>query len=283
MESTSERSAFAWQPLTPRGVAAFAGASLGRLLVVQFCFGLLAAATVMWLLHGAWFPRIGEAISRLPAAGEIRAGKLEWQGDSPAQLSDGRFLAVAVDLDHEGKARSPAHVLVEFGRSDVRIYSLFGFAGWSYPKAGAMPFNREELEPRWGAWAPALLAVTGGLVVAALMLTWAALATAYFFPAWLVGFYADRELSVRGSWRLAGAALMPGAIFLTVAIFFYGLAVLDVVHLMVAGALHLVLSWIYVVVSPLYLARQGTATGKENPFATAGETAVRNKEGTKTQ
>ncbi len=34
----------AWEPFTPRGVAAFAGAGFGRLLLVQFIVALLAAA-----------------------------------------------------------------------------------------------------------------------------------------------------------------------------------------------------------------------------------------------
>ena len=38
-------STFAWEPLTPRGVAAFARARLGRLLLVQFIAALLASGT----------------------------------------------------------------------------------------------------------------------------------------------------------------------------------------------------------------------------------------------
>jgi hypothetical protein len=36
----------AWQPFTPRGVAAFAAASLGRLLLVQGLVAALVAALV---------------------------------------------------------------------------------------------------------------------------------------------------------------------------------------------------------------------------------------------
>jgi hypothetical protein len=88
----------------------------------------------------------------------------------------------------------------------------------------------------------------------------------YFLPAWLVGFFANRELSLGGSWRLAGAALMPGALLMCGALLLYGWGALDIVRLTVAAALHLVMGWVYVVASPLRLPRQAVATGKENPF-----------------
>ncbi len=266
METLPERREFAWQPLTPRGVAAFAGASLGRLLLVQFVVAILVALTVVWFVRGAWFPSVSEAVRRLPPEGVIASGRLEWRGDSPMSLAEGRYLALTVDLNHEGKARSPAHVLVEFGRDDFRISSLFGYVVCAYPKGRVLAFNREDLVPRWGAWAPPVLAVTVGLVITAIILTWALLATIYCLPAWLVALYADRELDLRASWRLAGAALMPGALLLTATILFYGLGVLDVVHLVVAGALHLLLGWIYVVVSPFYLPRDAAAQPRANPF-----------------
>ena len=166
MNASVEKAQFAWQPLTVRGVAAFARASLGRLLLVQFIVALLAAGTVVWFLHKAWFPTIGEAIRRLPPQGEIRSGRLDWQGATPARLAEGRFLAIAVDLDHTGEARSPAHVQVEFGRTDCKVFSLLGYVQGAYPRGWAVAFNRTELGPWWGAWAPAILAIVAGLVVA---------------------------------------------------------------------------------------------------------------------
>src|ERR1051325_2857944 len=110
----------AWQPLTPRGVAAFADAPLRRLLVVQFVFAILAAAAIVWFLTVAWFPAITSAIRQLPERGEIRAGSLDWTAESPQALADNHFLALMVDLDHTGSIRSPAHVQVEFGRREAR-------------------------------------------------------------------------------------------------------------------------------------------------------------------
>jgi hypothetical protein len=267
MDSSVGKPSFAWQPLTPRGVAAFARASLGRLLLVQFVVALLAAATIVWFLHQAWFPTISQAIDQLPVQGEIRSGSLDWHGNSPARLSEGRFLAITVDLKHEGQTRSPAHIQVEFGQRDLKMFSLLGFVRFAYPQGWVVAFNRSALIPWWGAWSPPILGIVAGLVIVGLMLTWALLATIYCLPVWLVGFFANRDLSLRGSWRLAGAALLPGALLLTAAVFLYGSGALDLIRLAVAGAAHLVIGCIYLIVSPLRSPSHPAAVAlKENPF-----------------
>ena len=113
-------STIAWQPLTPRGVAAFATASLGRLGFVQLIVALLAATTVVWFVRNAWFPSVQEAIQHLPAHGDIHGGQLHWQGDTPALLAEGLFLSFVVDLNHSGEAGRAAHVQVELGTADFK-------------------------------------------------------------------------------------------------------------------------------------------------------------------
>jgi hypothetical protein len=66
---------------------------------------------------------------------------------------------------------------------------------------------------------------------------------------------------------LEGAALMPGALLLSGAIALYGWGALDIVRLSIAAALHLVMGWVYIFISPLRLPRQAVATAQENPFA----------------
>src|SRR5207247_235516 len=130
-------------------VAAFARATLGRLLLVEFICALMAAGAVMWFLQTAWFPTIAAAIRQLPAEGQIRSGKLDWRGQSPQLLAEGHFLALTVDLKHEGQGRSPAHVEVEFGATNLRIFSLLGFVEYSYPRGWTVTLHRGELEPAW--------------------------------------------------------------------------------------------------------------------------------------
>ncbi|HZQ47670.1 MAG TPA: hypothetical protein VFC07_11700, partial [Verrucomicrobiae bacterium] len=93
----------AWEPLTPRGVAAFAWASTGRLLLVQGIVALVAALTVVWFLEQVWFPVVRQAIHRLPAEGEIGGEQLHWSGEAPVLLAQNRCLGLGVDLNHSGQ------------------------------------------------------------------------------------------------------------------------------------------------------------------------------------
>lgn len=258
---------FAWEPLTPPGVAAFAGASWGRLWSVQFLVALLAATTLVWFLKTAWFPVIRTAIRELPAQGEILDGKLSGP-TTPQLLAENRFLAFVVDLEHEGQVRSPAHVQVEFGRSDVQFFSLLGYAQFAYPPDRRLVFNRLDLEPKWGAWQPPLLWLSFGGVVAGLMLSWTLLAMLYCLPVWLVGFFANRQLNLCAGWKLAGAALMPGALLLTTAILAYGMGALDLVQLAAAFGAHFIITWFYLLAAPFFAPKlAATTVTDKNPFA----------------
>jgi hypothetical protein len=220
MSDSADSKPTAWQPLTPRGVAAFARAPLRRLMIAQFLFALAAAVTVVWFLRTAWFPTVRAAISQLPARGRVESGKLNWTNDSPVLLAEGHFLAFVVDTNHAGTVRSPAQVQVEFGRDDIYFYSLAGYREWPYPKDWNFGFNRAELQPWWGAWEPPVqwLAFCGMTLWC--LVSWTVLATVYVFPAWIGGFFANRDLKLRQGWKLAGAALMPGALVMIAAILF---------------------------------------------------------------
>ncbi len=259
---------FAWQPLTPRGVAAFATASLGRLGFVQLVVAVLAATTVVWFLDNAWFPTVQEAIKNLPGQGEIRSGRLDWRGDTPMRLAEGLFLSFAVDLNHGGGAGRVAQVQVELGTNDFKICSLLGCVTFRYPTGWIVALNRTELEPRWGASESAILVVVFLLTALLLMVTWALLATAYCVPAWIITLYENRDLSLGESWKLAMAALMPGALLLAAGIFFYGLNLIDLIQLGLCTLMHFVIGWIYLIISPLFLPRRpGSGVGKTNPFS----------------
>jgi hypothetical protein len=257
---------FAWEPVTPRGVAAFAHASLERLLLVQFIVALLAAASVVWFLDDGCCPTVNAAIGQLPANGGIYFGKLDWPDDAPKLLSEGRFLAFVVDPKHSGQIRSPAPFQIEFGRESVSVFSLFGEAEFPYAGDRGMPFNQPELEPLWGAWKPDLLALAALTTFFGLLLIWSALATIYFVPVRLVCFFANRDLNFHQSWKLAAAALLPGALLMTVAILCFNFNVFDLVRLCFAFGMHLVLGWIYLFVSPMFLPR-ALPSEKPNPFS----------------
>ena len=255
----------AWEPVTPRGVAAFARASFGRLWLLQFIVAMFVACTVVWLLYDGFFPTVRAAIRQLPNAGDIRDARLDWRGASPVLLAEGNFIAFSVDVKNTGDVRSPAHFQIEFGPDRLWIHSLLGYLERPYP-VRLLAFNRPELEPKWGAWEMPLLGLAALAVVVGLFVAWSALATLYALPVWLISFFANRDLKLAECWRLAGAALLPGAVIMAVAIVLYGLGALDLLALAVVGAGHVVVGWIYLGVSLAFLPRTEAAVEKKNPF-----------------
>ena len=264
--NTAGTSTFAWEPFTPRGVAAFAHARLGRLLLLQIIVALVATASAMWFLDDNIFPVIKAAIQNLPAAGEIRSGKLDWHGDSPKLLAEGRFLALDVDLNHDGKINSTADVQLEFGQEEIWSFALLGYLEIPYPDGQIIAFNRTELEPLWGAWMSTILVVAAVATALGLLASWWLLATLYFLPVWLLGYFANRDLNFRRSWKLSGAALLPGALLMAVGILLYDFGLVDLVQFGFIFAAHFVLGWIYLFVSLLFVPGIPAALPKGNPF-----------------
>ena len=264
--SALTESTVAWEPVTPRGVASFARASYERLLVAQSILALITALIVVWVLANKFFPTVDAAISQLPEAGQIIHGELDITNTAPQLLAEGPFLAFIIDGKHTGQIRSPAQFQFEFGSDSLLIFSLFGVAEIDYPVDQPFFFNRTDLQPKWGAWEPISLALSGIAVFLGLLASWLALATIYFLPVWLVAFFANRDLSIFQSWRLAGATLMPGAMLMSFAIWLYGMGVFDLVKLCFAFGMHFLIGWIYLLVSPLFLNRALPAAGK-NPFS----------------
>jgi hypothetical protein len=270
MDKPAQKRQAAWQPVTPRGVAAFAAASFGRLWVVQLMVAGLGGLCVMWFLNHAWVPVVSESIQQMPSQSGVRHARLSWTGQSPQVLGENRFLAFAVDLKHEGQARSPAHLQVELGETTVKVISILGFVELAYPDGWLIGLSRTQAEPWWGAWKPALLAMAGALTVVALMLIWAILGLLYSGPAWLFAFFGNRQMTWPGVWRLAQAALLPGALVLSLSIVFYGWGMLDLLLFFVAAAMHLVIGWVYVVAAIFRLPvgkEEGSPSTSENPFA----------------
>ncbi|HEX3799288.1 MAG TPA: hypothetical protein VH413_11350 [Verrucomicrobiae bacterium] len=263
----------AWEPLTPRGVAAFAGASFGRLFLAQLLVAMLAAAAVAGFLRHAWFPVVRDAVHVLPAQGKIADQKLDWRGNNPQQLAQNRFLGIGVDLHHSGQLGREAHLQIEFGGEDVRVYSLLGYEVIEYLPDWAMPFNQTVLEPRWGAWEPFILVGAATLTVVTLFVSWSLLATLYWLPVKLITFFENRDLSWTQSWRLASASMMPGALFLTAGIVAYTFNVMDLIRFGAVYGLHFVVSWIYLIVAPLFCPRATETKTLANPFTGSTQTA----------
>lgn len=257
-----------WQPFTPGGIAALAALRHGRLLRVQCVIAISVVGSFLWFLTSAWYPVIETASQQLPAQARIRAGSLEWSGPTPVRLGGNRFLSITVDPEGTASPRSTTDIEIVLGRNEMRVRSLLGYLGWHYPERYRIDLARTEFRAWWGAWRQPLLALVGGVASVLLFLGWAFLALLYAPTARLIGFYADRTASFRVCWRLAVASLMPGSIVLAGVIVLYGLQQIDLIGLLFGVALHLVIGWFYLLVSPFALPRRSNSRqGRgSNPF-----------------
>jgi hypothetical protein len=268
MKISGKRNRVAWQPLTFDGVASFAGGSLGRLLLVESIVAVVVAVAAMSLCWLAWFPAIDQAIDRLPAGGVVRQARLEWPEMLPQTLADGPFLGIVVVGNLPGEIGQVADVQVELGHTRWKMRSLLGYWDGPYPEGWRIELDRSTAVPWWGARRPFLLAAVGVGALLALQIIWAALALAYVPVVALITYLLDRSPGWFGCWKLAFAALMPGALLMAVAMLLYALNQLPLVGLLGAGGLHLVLGWGYLLAAPLRLPRKGGAVRKSpgNPF-----------------
>jgi hypothetical protein len=253
------------EPFTPKGVAAFARAKFHWLFLAQFICALLAAIAVAWFFYVRCFPVIQSATENLPSGGQIRYGKLHWEGGSPQTLAEGSFLALDVDAWHSSQYRSTADFQVEFGSESIEVYSLFGYSEFLYPPDDIIEFNRPQLQPLWEAWRSEVLFLIAVAVLVALPLVWWTLATIYFLPVWFIGFFTNRELNLLASWKLSCAALLPGALVMIVGILLYGFGVNLISFLFIFGA-HFVLGWIYILFALAFFPRNSSAPSRGNPF-----------------
>ena len=261
--SAFAESTVAWEPVTPRGVAAFARAPLGRLLLVQSIVAALATASILWLLYDGCFPTVHAA---------IEAARHRRNPCRPARLARPtrrNFWPKALSRLHRGlgsRRRDPiaGGLQIEFGRDSVRVFSLFGEAEWLI-----RPTDIPSTVPTWSrsgargsriGWPPVLAVVLGPAAVVGG-------AGHGLLPAGVAAlFFHNRDLNFRESWRLSGAALMPGALLLA-RDGALRLGRFDLVQFCFAFGTHLALGWIYLFLSPLFLPRLGSASPKGNPFA----------------
>lgn len=257
----------AWQPFTPRGVAAFAQASLTRLLIAQLIVAALVATAVVWFFSIAWFPVLDEAIRRLPDTGHIRRATLNFGGASPVRLAENSRLALVVDLERAGTAGSVADLEVTFEKTTVAVCGAVGCWRRPYEDGFLIQFNRPEVEPAWGAWRGPALGLAALLTVASMFAMWWPLALLYSPLVRFVAFYGDRTVSWRGAWRMSAAALLPGALLVALATILYGFGVVDLTRAALLFALHGVAGLLFVLTSPLFLPRISRAGIAKNPFA----------------
>jgi hypothetical protein len=246
----------AWQPLTFGGVARYARAWIGWLLVTCVVVSLITAAAVVWTARRAWAPVVDEAISRLPVGAEIRGGRM--QTPRPLRLAENAFLALHLG---EGQAGSPSDIQVSLTQDEIQFRSLFGRSSMPYQPHWTLILSPAETEPWWNAWRPAVLGYIAIGTMLFLFASWIAVGIVYSFVPFAVSRLFGRGISLWGSWKLAVAALMPGAIFMSIAIVLYSSGTLRLAELLGAFVLHFVIGWIFLLGAVFRIPKK-----MENPF-----------------
>ena len=256
----------AWQPFTPRGVAAFAHATLTRTVLVQLAVALLVAFSLLWFLRVAWSPVITEAIQHLPEAGLIQRGELIFTGESLERLAENKRLALVVDLASTRQAGHIADLEILFEKNRVVLRGPLGSWWQPYDARYNFSFNRAELGPWWGAWQWPILALVVLATVVSLFVMWWSLALFYTPLVKLIAFFADRAVTWRGAWRLSAAALLPGAALVALALVLHGFGAVDLLGFALLYALHLLAGLIFNCTSSFFLPKFSEIASLKNPF-----------------
>ena len=231
-------------------------ADFGRLLLVQFIVALLAAGAVVWFLDDGCFPTVTRRHPKI-AGQPAKSAPADWTGTAVRRNCSPRAISWRSTWTWITPAKSirPPTCKSNSAGKPSASFRCSAIWNWHYPPDYVIAFNRTDLEPLWGAWATEILIMAGAAVTVGLLLSWWLLATVYFLPVWLLGFFANRDLNFRQSWRLAGAALMPGALLMAAAIVLYGIGFLNLVSFGFIFGAHFVIGWIYLFVSLLFVPR----------------------------
>jgi hypothetical protein len=237
----------AWQPFTFRGVAAFAFASYTRLFWIQTFFAALCAAAIMWALNHAWTPVIRAAMRNLPNEAPVRTNQLVHPPSAGPVLAETRHLAVL--LSAEGGAAA-SDVRVEFLPAKVRVCSLFGCLVRPYAQNQTIHLTPQEAIPWWDAWQPILLGIVVIISWLFFLAVWTLLATVVFLFVRLYAYFADRQISIGGSWKLSAAAFLPSSLALIAVLVLYALGIADLIRFLLAIPGHLLIGLAYLAYAP---------------------------------
>jgi hypothetical protein len=259
----------AWQPFTFGGVAAFATAKWRRVLTAQAAAAVLFAGASIWFLGHCYAPVVTGEIHRMPKGAGLAGGQLT--GVPDVAIYETKFLSIAITGNDNADLDQSADVQIALRRDHLEISSMlssaFGSVEMDYPRLLSVDLSRSHLEPWWGAWRPIAVVAAGLGVAVGLVLLWWALAWIYAPGAKLAAWFFDRQLTWPGAWRLACAALLPGAVLLAAGLVLYGSQMVDVFGLGYFAGVHLLAGWVYLLAAPAFAPRLSGAAARRNPFS----------------
>jgi hypothetical protein len=253
-------------------VAAFAIAGNNRLIIVQSAIALLVAAACGWFVMSQWYPVVEESIRSVPAATSIVRGELVMPRAEPVRIGANNALEILIDPKETRALGGTADIVASLTATRLKMCGVLGCVELPYSKRHVITLSRDEMEPWWGAWQKPILALIVAGVFIHLMVAWWIVGLAAAPIVKLIGFYADRKVSFGGSWRVANASLLPGAVLVAGGILLHGVRALDVAQLALVYAVQVVCGIIFLLTSPSFLPHlPGKPRG--NPFETGEKDA----------
>lgn len=257
----------AWQPLTGSGLAAFAQAGSGRVLLFQFAFAVLSALTVVWSFRAAWFPVIERAILQLPnSEAEIRGQRLLWPDAEAVLLASSPHLALVVDPTSASQLGQNGDLQVELRGTDLRFRGLLGQTVAPYPAQLLLPLDQTGAKAAWGAWRPPISTLVGLGTALGLIVSGWILATLYAPVILVSGWVIRRELGWGEAWKLGLASLMPGSLVMNAALLLYASHWIGLTSLTAMFGLHFLVGWLAALWGLGSLPSSSAAAVEPNPF-----------------
>jgi hypothetical protein len=212
----------AWQPITGRGVAAFADASLARALVFHLIAVVLSSGMAGWTLYRTWVPAIDRAVEHLPeSGGQIRFGRFSWPGTDSQILGETPQFGVAVNPSGRSAPGQVADLQLELLPDELHVAGLAGHIALPYPDSLQIALDRVGGRAGWQAWNWVIvLAVVVSLLLAFWVMGWI-LAMLLMVPVWIISHLANRHLTLVGAGQICLVAWIPGALFLNLGMWGY--------------------------------------------------------------
>ncbi len=255
-------------PLTFPGVAAFSLRSSAWLFAVWSLLAATGAGAVVWFLSACWEPVLENTIQSAPAELGLASGTLSGLPETPNQHQN-RFLSLVLGSDPDTLENMTSDIQIRFTQDGMEWRSLFGAWAHPYPPNLQLDLSPDTVLPWWRARRTLFFSAAFLVVAIGLILTWLSLATLYYFPLVIAAFFLDRTNAC--TWRLAGSALIPGAVIMTLAIVLYGIHLLNLLGLLLATALHFIAAWVFAFGAARNLPAAPQADPAGNPFETLDE------------
>lgn len=253
-------------PLTFSGAAAFSRKKPASwLLLIWISLASLASGALLWFFHLRWIPVLEESGKSFPKGLSIRTGRLHSLPPNFVLCKQNRFLSLTMRSDPEPSGDMIADFQLILTREEILLKSWIGSLSISYPEQ-SISLAPDQITPWWNARKSLLTAVAFVFLALGLLALMACLATCCCLPIAVVSFFAGRRIGLWASWRLASSAMMPGAAIMIASVFLYGLHLLWLPGLLLAGGLCFFVVGVYALGAVGCLPRSRQPAARWNPF-----------------